>query len=108
MEGTFIRGSRNVNQSAFSMQGLAQALGAGPDAGITAKAIGGIIGAASDIMGPRVVKRVVDVLDSPIGRKYQTFFSEAGKRGPRAIAVTHDLLMKNDPEYREAVGGNAP
>jgi hypothetical protein len=108
MEGTFIRGSRNVNQSAFSLQGMAHALGASPDAGITAKAVGGIIGAASDIMGPRVVKKVVDFVDSPMGRKYASFFRGASERGPRAIALTHDLLMKNDPEYRQAVGEDEP
>lgn len=103
MEGQFIRGSRNVNQSAFSMQGLASALGASPDAGMTAKAVGGIIGAASDVMGPSLVKKVVDFVDSPMGQKYAAFYRGAAQRGPRAIAITHDLLMKNDPEYRQAM-----
>jgi hypothetical protein len=105
MEGSFTHGSRNVNQTAFSMQGLAHMMGAGENAGMIAKGFGAVIGGASDLMGPTLVKKVVDVLDSPGGKRFHTFFSEAAKRGPRAVALTHELLMKNDEDYRQAVGG---
>lgn len=103
MEGTFTHGSRNVQQGKSVAGAMAAIAGATHEGGQIAKGIGALFGGAADLIGPKVVKKAVDFIDSPAGQRYAKIFEEASKRGPQAVAVTHRMLMQKDPEYSRAV-----
>lgn len=74
------------------------------------KFIGGSIGATIDKHGPGIGKGMIDnamqlkeLLNSVPGMqslgKYGKILADAASRGNSSLAITHALLMKNDPEY---------
>lgn len=65
-------------------------------------AVGAVLGGAADRIGPQAVKKILDIIDSPMGNRFAGAFREAAKRGPQAVAVTHSMLLKKDPEYKAA------
>lgn len=103
-EQGFSRGSRNVNLGAFSVSGAlgtaAKALG-GSEATASGigKAVGAVLGASADLVGPRVFKKWLDFSMQPGFQKYANVLNDAAQRGPKAVAVAHYILMKNDPNY---------
>ena len=101
MTGSFTRGSRNVNLGAMSLAGAGNLLGAGMEKFTGLGTIGAFIGGASDLMGPSVVRRVIDIVDSPMGQRFQRIYAAAADQGPKAIALTHAMLMQKDPEYKK-------
>lgn len=96
------RGSAGVNLMHFSLSGLGKMLGVSMQKQGGMEAAGALIGSASDLLGPKTVKAIIDVVDSPAGKFAGRAYSEAAKRGSNAFAVTHNMLMKSDPEYRDA------
>lgn len=101
MTGSFIRGSRNTNLGAMSLAGAGNLLGAGLEKMPGLGWLGATIGGASDLMGPSVVRRVIDIVDSPMGQRFQRIYAAAADQGPKAIALTHAMLMQKDPEYKK-------
>ena len=101
MSSSFTRGSRNVNLGAMSVAGAGNMLGAGMERMPGLATAGAILGGVSDILGPTIVRKMSDVIDSPAGQRFAQIYREAAKRGPQAIAMTHAMLMKKDPEYQE-------
>ena len=100
MSASFLRGSRNVNLGAFSAAGIGNALGAGMERMPGLATAGAILGGVSDILGPTIVRKMSNVIDGPRGQRFAQIYREAAKRGPQAIAMTHAMLMKKDPEYQ--------
>jgi len=101
MEGTFVRGSRNVNMMRSSLSGLVKALTGSDSASATADSFGSIIGGISDIAGPKLVKFTIDAGEwLPKGVK--NTLAESLKRGAQAYVITHEMLMRKDPAYRKA------
>lgn len=100
-ERPYVKGSRNVNLGALSLGGAAQiAADKISNAGTIGAMVGGVLGGAADLAGPQTVKKIIDVIDSPVGKKFQAIYRKAAERGPQAIIMTHELLKQNDPEYR--------
>jgi hypothetical protein len=106
MSSSFTRGSRNVNLGAMSVAGVGNMLGAGMERLPGLATAGAILGGVSDIMGPTIVRRMSDIIDSPRGQRFAQIYREAAKRGPQAIAMTHAMLMKKDPEYQAMMDEN--
>jgi hypothetical protein len=100
MSSSFTRGSRNVNLGAMSLAGAGNMLGAGMERIPGLITAGALLGGVSDIIGPSIVRRMSDIIDSPAGQRFAQIYREAAKRGPQAIAMTHAMLMKKDPEYQ--------
>lgn len=93
MEGGRANGSRLVNfgRSAGEATGL----------GRVGELAGASLGLVSDVLGKTIVKKVVDVADSPSGQMWIQGLNAAAKRGPQAVSVWHSMQMRNDPEYRK-------
>jgi hypothetical protein len=72
----------------------------GPVGTVIGTAIGGYVGAAIDKNGGKMVKWFLDNAD-PVISKYGPVMEAAAKRG--TMSVTHAMLMKNDPAYREKI-----
>jgi hypothetical protein len=106
MSASFLRGSRNVNLGAFSAAGIGNALGAGMERMPGLATAGAILGGVSDILGPTIVRKMSNVIDGPRGQRFAQIYREAAKRGPQAIAMTHAMLMKKDPEYQAMMDEN--
>lgn len=108
LEQGFTRGSRNVNLGGLSLSGAMRAganlLGGDPSqaAGFGA-ALGGILGGAADIFGPKVYRKFLDMQLNPKLAPYFTAIYKAAQRGPQAVAQAHQQLMENDPEYRNYI-----
>lgn len=45
------------------------------------------------------------VINAPGAEKYKAMLTEAAKRGPQAVVLTHELLKKNDENYRKLTEG---
>lgn len=103
-EKPYVKGSRNVNLGR-SIGGMIASVGqkVSNEAGAIGHGIGAVMGGVADLMGPQVVKRVIDVVDSPAGKKFADVYRKAAERGPQAIVMTHELLKQNDPEYRKMI-----
>lgn len=100
-EKPYVKGSRNVNLGALSLGGAAKiAAHKMESAGTIGAAVGAVLGAGADMVGPQTVKKVIDLVDSPAGHKFAAIYRKAAERGPQAIAITHAILRQNDPEYR--------
>lgn len=102
MEGTFIRGSRNVNMAGNSMAGLAKALSLPAEGQGTAGFIGSLVGGISDMVGPRTVKAVIDMSQNRFVQPFLGTLRRAALAGPQAFAYEHNQLLKKEPAYREA------
>lgn len=102
MEGTFIRGSRNTNMARDSVKGLAEALNLDSQATGALGSIGAILGGATDIIGPKAVKVVIDMAESGAGKAARAALRRAALAGPQAVAQEHARLLREDPEYRAA------
>jgi hypothetical protein len=81
--------------------GAIGSLGGGPVGAGIGGAAGAAAGAAIDKVGGRVWQAVLDgtIKTGP----WIKVLEDAAKRGPAAVGVTHMVLMKNSPEYRQAV-----
>lgn len=76
------------------------------------KAVGAVVGSASDKFAGRTVKALLDgkitadkampILAPKLG-KFAKPLMEAAKRGNKAMAATHFLLMQRNPEYRKLI-----
>ncbi len=99
MDGSYVRGSRNVNLGAFSIGGAANLLGMKGPAG---QAVGAVFGAVADLVGAKPAKFIVDLVDSPGGQKFAEGYRRAMEKGPQAVALMHYKLMQTDPEYKAA------
>lgn len=98
MTGGQIQGSRLTKLGAETGGAIAEV--AGMSGSKTMQFLGSAAGAISDVVGKDVVRKLVDAIDSPRGQKFAQIYREAAKRGPQAIAMTHAMLMKKDPEYK--------
>lgn len=103
MEGTFVRGSRNVNMMKYSAEGLMNALGMSEQGAKAFGGIGALLGSASDIIGPKAVKFVIDQGESKLGKTVRNVLSRAAKAGPQALAQEHARLLRENEEYRRTV-----
>lgn len=104
----FTRGSRNVNLAGMSLSGAlgtaSKMMGGSSEIGRNAgSTIGAVLGAASDLVGPQVYKKWLDLSMDPRFQKYAKILNDAARRGPQAVAVTHYLMTRNDPTYRSIV-----
>ncbi len=77
----------------------------------------GIVGAAAAAANKQIrtrgnafMARSMDAIDQvvnqPGAEKYKAMLAEAAKRGPQAVVLTHELLKKNDENYRKLTEGN--
>ena len=105
MTGGQIQGSRLTKLGAEAGGALAEASGMHSGSKIMAF-LGSSAGAISDVVGKDVVRKLVDAIDSPRGQRFAQIYREAAKRGPQAIAMTHAMLMKKDPEYQAMMDEN--
>ena len=96
-ERSNINGSRRTTPLTVIGQSLGTALGA-VGGGIIGAGAGFVAGMALDKHGGKMVKWAID--NAP---KYAELFKNAQQRGGNAMAVTHYMLMKKDPEYKAAV-----
>lgn len=103
MEGSFTRGSRNVNFAEKSFKGLAQALNLNSSGEGAAGTIGATVGLITDVVGPKAVKAVIDMGMTGTGKAARAALSRSLLAGPQAFANTHARLMRDDPEYRKAI-----
>jgi hypothetical protein len=83
---THSEGSRNVNLGAFSVAGIAKAIGLSLEKVPVLGGIGALLGAAADRGGPQAVKAVLDAIDHPNGRAAATLFNKLIK--DNAVGVT--------------------
>lgn len=103
-DGEFRNGSREVNLAAMmGNAGAAVAKMGGSGPGV-ATAIGGVIGGAGNLIGPKTVRKIIDVVDSPAGKTWANVYRKAAEKGPQEVALTHAMLMRNNPEYRRLIG----
>lgn len=93
MEGGKANGSRLVN--------FGRTVGEASGLGKVGTVLGASIGLVSDVIGKDVVKKFVDIADTPRGQAWLRGMKAAADRGPQAIGVWHGLQMRNDPEYRK-------
>lgn len=92
--------------------GGAGSLMGGPVGGVVGGMIGGAAGQVGDKYAGAVFKQVLNgkiaidkalpVIAPKLG-KFAAPITEAAKRGPKALAATHFLLMQRHPEYREVM-----
>jgi hypothetical protein len=101
MEGSFTRGSRNVNLATYSLKGLANTLGLGVEGTNTLGSVGAILGGITDIMGPKMVKAVIDVGATKPGMVARESLKRAALAGPQAFAAEHARILRENPEYRQ-------
>jgi hypothetical protein len=107
MTGGQIQGSRLTKLGAEAGGAVAEAAGMHGGSKIMSF-LGSTAGAVSDVVGKTVVRKIVDAIDSPRGQKFAQIYSEAAKRGPQAIAITHTMLMQKDPEYKQLMEETGP
>lgn len=102
----YVKGSRNVNIGGLSLGGLGNSIKTKTgDLGGIAAAGGAVLGGMADLVGPQTVKRILDVIDSPAGERYASLYREAAKRGPQALAITHEMLKRTDQNYKKLTEG---
>jgi hypothetical protein len=73
----------------------------GPIASGIGASIGGATGATLDKFGGQIVKSILD--GTLKAGPYTKLLVDAAKRGNNAVAVTHILLMKKDPNYKKLI-----
>lgn len=100
----FAHGSRNVNLGALSVGGMARGVanlvrGNEGAAGGFGSVAGAVIGAAADMIGPKVYKRMMDMSMNPAFDPYRRVLQDAARRGPNAVAIAHEVMMERDPVY---------
>lgn len=104
----FRRGSGNINQVAFSMQGVgglvAKALGL--DVPVTQGAFqgaGALLGGMNDVEGLSLYRFVTKNRYNPQYKKYIDSLSNGFKKSILNGYMTHKLLLSNYPDYNNAV-----
>ena len=95
----FMNGSRNVNLGRSFHGVLRSVIGEG-SSGIL-EPVGAVLGHASDLVGPQMYKRWIDLSMDPDFQKYAGVLNEAASRGPAAIFAAHYVLMQQDKKYQE-------
>jgi hypothetical protein len=104
-QGESTNGSRNVNLFNYALgpaiSTLAGAIGL--KGGPVVAGMSAALGAAADKMGKPTVKAMIDVATSPAGRVFRSALAKAAQRGPQAIMATHYILLKNNPDYKNAI-----
>jgi len=105
----FVQGGRNVYGASLSMSGLlggaAEAMGSA-NAGAVGKLAGGagaVIGMMNDVVGPQFYRAMTRARYHPRYSKWMETLENAATRGAPQAFLTHKLLMKKDPEYRELI-----
>jgi hypothetical protein len=96
-------GSRRTLLGTVAGSAIGAAVG-GPMGSAVGSVAGAGAGATIDKVGGRIWQAVLDGT-LKVG-PYAKVLEEAAKRGPAAVGVTHLMLMKNYPDYREAVEGD--
>lgn len=108
--------NRFVSPSDYGMGGAGAVLGgiATGGAGLPAMAAGAGAAAANKLLrerGSAFAARALDAVSKGITAggqtlgKYQPILERAAQEGGRSLAVTHHLLLKNDPEYIKTMDG---
>lgn len=100
-ETAYAQGSRLTNLGAMSLAGLAKMSGAKLENIPAFGMLGSIIGATADKLGPQTVKKIVDIVDSPLGKSIGKIYTKAAQRGPQAIIAAHNVLMRSNPQYKK-------
>ncbi|TGN03521.1 hypothetical protein EHR07_19010 [Leptospira bandrabouensis] len=112
LDSTTTQGSRKTNMGALALGGVGTAIGSmvGSPAvgGAIGGAVGGAVGYTLDKYGRKMGKKLLLEGGNPNqyvskfrGTKYFKPLSESLKRGNKSLAVTHYLLSKTDPEFRQ-------
>lgn len=103
-EKGYMHGSSNVNLwSAIGALFGGTALTGGKESPI-GKLFGLGFGRAIDSAGPKLTQKVLDAFLALKGSKFAPVLEKAIERGPDALTAAHVVLMKNYPEYRQALG----
>lgn len=87
-----------------ALGGLIGSAVGGPLGGSAGAATGAAAGAAVDKMGGQIWQAVLDG-SLKVG-PYAKVLQKAMESGPARVAITHAVLMKNNPDYRAAVEGS--
>ncbi|ABZ94344.1 Hypothetical protein LBF_1837 [Leptospira biflexa serovar Patoc strain 'Patoc 1 (Ames)'] len=112
LDATTTNGSRKTNMGALALGGVGIAIGSMVDSPAIGGAIGGAVGGALcyslDKYGRKLGKYFLLESGNPIpyvnkfkGTKFFNPLSEALKKGNKSLAVTHYLLSKTNPEFRQ-------
>lgn len=104
-ETAYTQGSRMTNLGAFSLAGVAKMAGANMEAIPAFAMLGSTIGAVADKLGPQTVKKIVDVVDSPLGKAVGKIITKAAQRGPQALIASHNVLLRTNEAYKNYILG---
>lgn len=90
-----VQGSRSVNTGR----------GFGGVFGPVGEAVGAALGGTTDYYGRQAMKLSIDLSRKlpSLPVKYQRVLSDAIDKGGNSLAITHHLLLANDPGYRDAL-----
>lgn len=67
---------------------------------------GSTLGLMADSYGGEMARKIADVLGSPQFSKYSSVLEDSAKQGAKNLVATNAALIKSDPEYADAIGGN--